>query len=84
MVGKTVIVVAHRLSTVANLDRILVFERGRIIEDGNHDELLARRGLYHTLWSRQTGQLDTVNTDAISLTARGGSYEGSEQCNTPD
>jgi ATP-binding cassette subfamily B protein len=84
MVGKTVIVVAHRLSTVANLDRILVFERGRIIEDGNHDDLLARRGLYHTLWSRQTGQPDSATPDPISLTAAAVPYEGSEQCNTPD
>jgi ATP-binding cassette, subfamily B, bacterial len=69
MVGKTVIVVAHRLSTVANLDRILVFERGRIIEDGNHETLLARGGLYHTLWSRQTGQHETVTGGAIPPTA---------------
>jgi ATP-binding cassette subfamily B protein len=55
MKGKTVIVVAHRLSTVADLDRILVFDQGRIIEDGSHGELLARRGAYHRLWSRQAG-----------------------------
>jgi len=55
MQGKTVIVVAHRLSTIAHLDRILVFDQGRIVEDGTHDELLARRGAYHQLWSRQAG-----------------------------
>ncbi|MHC5827393.1 MAG: ABC transporter ATP-binding protein, partial [Nostoc sp.] len=43
MNGKTVIVVAHRLSTIAHLDRILVFEQGRIVEDGTHPKLLARR-----------------------------------------
>ena len=55
MRGKTVIVVAHRLSTIAHLDRILVFDRGRIVEDGDHAGLLARRGVYWQLWSRQAG-----------------------------
>jgi len=55
MKGKTVIVVAHRLSTVAHLDRILVFDQGRIVEDGSHADLLARRGAYYALWSRQAG-----------------------------
>ena len=55
MKGKTVIVVAHRLSTIAHLDRILVFDRGRIIEDGPHAELLSRGGAYQQLWSRQAG-----------------------------
>ena len=54
MVGKTVIVVAHRLSTVAHLDRIIVFDRGRVVEDGSHEELLRRRGHYYRLWSRQS------------------------------
>jgi ATP-binding cassette subfamily B protein len=55
MQGKTVIVVAHRLSTIAHLDRILVFDQGRIVEDGTHDELLELGGSYHRLWSRQAG-----------------------------
>jgi ATP-binding cassette, subfamily B, bacterial len=55
MRDKTVIVVAHRLSTISHLDRILVFDKGRIIEDGSHVELLARQGAYHRLWSRQAG-----------------------------
>jgi ATP-binding cassette subfamily B protein len=55
MKGKTVIVVAHRLSTIAHLDRILVFDQGRVVEDGSHAELLARNGAYHKLWSRQAG-----------------------------
>ncbi|MDL1866344.1 ABC transporter ATP-binding protein [Betaproteobacteria bacterium PRO4] len=53
MRNKTVIVVAHRLSTIAHLDRILVFNRGRIIEDGSHAQLLAANGAYTQLWSRQ-------------------------------
>jgi ATP-binding cassette subfamily B protein len=55
MQGKTVIVVAHRLSTIAHLDRILVFDQGRIVEDGTHEQLLALGGSYHRLWSRQAG-----------------------------
>ncbi len=56
MRDKTVIVVAHRLSTVAQLDRILFFDNGRIIEDGSHEELLARPdGAYRKLWERQLG-----------------------------
>ena len=52
---KTVIVIAHRLSTIAHLDRILVFDHGRIVEDGGHDELLAKQGLYYRLWTMQAG-----------------------------
>ncbi|MBD2452153.1 ABC transporter ATP-binding protein [Nostoc sp. FACHB-152] len=55
MNGKTVIVVAHRLSTIAHLDRILVFNQGQIIEDGTHVKLLARRGAYFRLWEMQAG-----------------------------
>ncbi len=54
MKGKTVIVVAHRLSTIAHLDRILVFDHGKIIEDGSHETLLAQQGAYYQLWSKQS------------------------------
>jgi ATP-binding cassette subfamily B protein len=52
---KTVIAVAHRLSTIAHLDRILVFDKGCIVEDGNHDDLLAKQGFYYQLWTMQAG-----------------------------
>ncbi len=53
--GKTTIVIAHRLSTLTRMDRILVFDKGMIVEDGTHLELLARNGLYKTFWSTQLG-----------------------------
>ncbi|NOT84572.1 MAG: ABC transporter ATP-binding protein [Methylococcaceae bacterium] len=52
---KTVIAIAHRLSTIAHLDRILVFDQGRIVEDGGHEQLLAQQGFYHRLWTMQAG-----------------------------
>ncbi len=55
MEGKTVIAIAHRLSTIAAMDRLIVMDRGRIVEEGNHDELLRRGGLYADLWARQSG-----------------------------
>jgi ATP-binding cassette subfamily B protein len=57
MAGKTVLVVAHRLSTVAHLDRILVFDNGQVIEDGSHDDLLRLRGQYYRLWNRQSDEV---------------------------
>jgi len=55
MAGKTAIVIAHRLSTIARMDRLVVLDRGRIAEQGTHDELLRRNGLYAALWQRQSG-----------------------------
>ncbi|UXU76054.1 MULTISPECIES: ABC transporter ATP-binding protein [unclassified Paracoccus (in: a-proteobacteria)] len=55
MQGKTVIAIAHRLSTIARMDRLVVMERGRIVEQGTHDDLLARGGIYAGLWARQSG-----------------------------
>jgi ATP-binding cassette subfamily B protein len=52
---KTVIAIAHRLSTIAHLDRILVFDQGRIVEDGGHEQLLAQQGVYCRLWTMQAG-----------------------------
>lgn len=55
MRGKTAIVIAHRLSTVASLDRIVVLSEGRIVEDGKHAQLIEQDGEYAHLWNRQTG-----------------------------
>jgi ATP-binding cassette subfamily B protein len=55
MEGKTVIAIAHRLSTLSAMDRIIVLDHGRIAEDGTHDSLLASGGLYARYWNRQSG-----------------------------
>ncbi len=55
MEGKTVVAVAHRLSTIAALDRLVVIDKGRIVEEGTHEQLIARDGLYAQLWKRQSG-----------------------------
>ncbi|MDP2789185.1 MAG: ABC transporter ATP-binding protein [bacterium] len=55
MKGKTTIVIAHRLSTIQKMDRIIVLDKGAIVEEGTHKELLERGGLYADLWGHQTG-----------------------------
>ena len=62
MEGKTVIAVAHRLSTIARMDRIVVMDRGQVAEEGAHADLVARGGLYARLWERQSGGF--VNLEA--------------------
>jgi ABC-type multidrug transport system ATPase subunit len=51
--GKTVVIVAHRLSTVQNADNIIVLEKGKVVEQGSHKELTAKKGAYYTLVKNQ-------------------------------
>ncbi len=55
MKGKTVIAIAHRLSTLREMDRIIVFDKGQVVEDGSHDKLLKGNGIYSELWGHQAG-----------------------------
>ena len=55
MQNKTVIAIAHRLSTIAQMDRLIVLDQGNIVEQGSHEELLKKDGIYAQLWQRQTG-----------------------------
>ena len=64
MQGKTVIAIAHRLSTLAAMDRIVVLEDGAIAEDGTHADLIAKSGLYARFWARQSGGFIGTEDDA--------------------
>ncbi len=55
MQGKTVIAIAHRLSTIAAMDKLVVLDEGQIVEQGNHQQLVERKGIYSQLWNHQTG-----------------------------
>jgi len=61
MAGKTVIAIAHRLSTVMDMDRLIVLDRGVIVADGSHHELLRQGGLYAELWRKQSGGFNPVS-----------------------
>lgn len=69
--GRTVITVTHRLASVANADRIFVLERGQVVEQGAHEELLHAQGLYYRLWGQQNGFADAerVGVEASRLRA---------------
>lgn len=64
--GRTSIFVAHRLSTIANCDKIYVMRDGRVVEEGTHSSLLKSKGLYHEMWSLQESEhyVDGISTSA--------------------
>ncbi len=59
--NKTAIIISHRLSTLLKMDRILVFDQGKIVQDGKHEELVKKPGLYKTLWKTQVGSFFVEN-----------------------
>jgi ABC-type multidrug transport system ATPase subunit len=65
-----VLVVAHRLSTISHLDRILVFHHGEIVEDGSHADLLALKGAYHRLWQMQDAIAQSTRQNTIAQSSR--------------
>jgi ATP-binding cassette subfamily B protein len=65
MLGKSTIVIAHRLSTILHLDRILVFDKGKIVQDGTHKDLIKQDGLYKILWQNQSHGFLPVSNDHI-------------------
>ncbi len=71
MQGKTVVAIAHRLSTIAAMDRLIVLDRGRIVEEGDHQSLLANKGLYARLWALQSGGFLGEVTDDAPLPTTG-------------
>ncbi|WP_434778362.1 ABC transporter ATP-binding protein [Neisseria sp. Ec49-e6-T10] len=72
MEGKTVIAIAHRLSTIAAMDRLIVLDKGKIVEEGDHQSLLAKGGLYAYLWTHQSGGFlgGDEETDKQTLTTQ--------------
>ena len=70
MDGKTVLAIAHRLSTLSEMDRIIVMEQGEMVETGSHDELLALGGRYAQFWARQSGGFIGTDDDEATQAAQ--------------
>lgn len=70
--GRTTIAIAHRLSTLRQADRLVVMDRGQIVEVGNHSELMAKEGAYHRLYQAQARNVDTEMEDKEWSGAKGG------------
>lgn len=68
MQNRTIIAIAHRLSTLAKMDRILVFDQGKIVEEGSHSELMTKKGLYARMWQMQAGGFLPDTPTDFSLT----------------
>jgi len=68
--GRTSIVIAHRLSTIRRSDKIIVLHRGRIVEQGTHEQLLAKKGLYHALYTLQFGETGRSSLDQVRQQAQ--------------
>jgi ABC-type multidrug transport system fused ATPase/permease subunit len=70
LAGRTSLVIAHRFSTILRADRVLVLQRGALVDEGPHAELLRRDGLYRTLWELQFGPSATGDGRAADAAAR--------------
>jgi ATP-binding cassette subfamily B protein len=70
MKGRTAIVIAHRLSTIQKLDRIVVMDKGKIVQIGSHQDLLEQQGIYAELWSHQSGGYLGIPTEANSTSLK--------------
>jgi ATP-binding cassette subfamily B protein len=68
-------VIAHRLSSVRDADRILVLDDGRVVQSGSHEELLAEDGLYANLWRIQVGEVETLSEPFLDRIRRRGVTE---------
>ena len=76
--GRSVITIAHRLSTVVHADRIIVLEKGHVSEEGTHDELLAKQGRYASMWARQAADGELENGNVEKADGAGGGTTATE------